>query len=129
MDNEQFKSNLTSSKHWFRLVFMLLFAVVLYLAAMVVGVLVALQFLFSLITGADNHHLRKFGYSLSTYIYDVLKFLSYNSEEKPFPFADWPAESIPDPVVVNPGAVAAHPVATPKPVDSSDAQLDTKKDD
>ena len=90
MDNEQLKSNLTSSKHWLRLVFMLLFAAVLQLASLVMWILVAAQFLFSLITGEDNQHLRRFGHSLSTYIYDVLKFLCYSSEEKPFPFADWP---------------------------------------
>ncbi len=93
MDNEQLKSNLTSSKHWLRLVFMLLFAAVLQLASLVMWVLVAVQFVFSLITGEDNQHLRRFGHSLSTYIYDVLKFLCYSSEEKPFPFADWPASS------------------------------------
>ncbi|MDF3014585.1 MAG: glucose-phosphate thymidylyltransferase [Cellvibrio sp.] len=91
MDNEQLKSNLTSSKHWLRLVFMLLFAAVLQLASLVMWVLVAVQFIFSLVTGEDNQHLRRFGHSLSTYIYDVLKFLCYSSEEKPFPFADWPA--------------------------------------
>lgn len=90
MDNDQLKSNLTSSKHWLRLVFMLLFAAVLQLASIVMWVLVAAQFLFSLITGEDNQHLRRFGNSLSTFIYDVLKFLCYSSEEKPFPFADWP---------------------------------------
>lgn len=98
MDNEQLKSNLTSSKHWLRLVFMLLFAAVLQLASLVMWVLVAVQFLFSLITGEDNQHLRRFGHSLSTYIYDVLKFLCYSSEEKPFPFADWPADSSVAPV-------------------------------
>lgn len=90
MDNEQLKSNLTSSKHWIRLVFMLLFAAILQLASVVMWVLVAVQFLFSLITGEDNKPLRNFGHSLSTYIFEVLKFLCYSSEEKPFPFADWP---------------------------------------
>lgn len=93
MDNEQLKSNLTSSKHWLRLIFMLLFAAVLQLASLVMWILVAVQFLFSLITGEDNEHLRRFGHSLSTYIYEVLKFLCYSSEEKPFPFADWPTDS------------------------------------
>ncbi|WP_039913556.1 DUF4389 domain-containing protein [Cellvibrio mixtus] len=97
MDNEQLKSNLTSGKHWLRLVFMLLFAAVLQLASLVMWVIVAVQFLFSLITGEDNQHLRRFGHSLSTYIYDVLKFLCYSSEEKPFPFADWPVSN-PEPV-------------------------------
>lgn len=92
MDNEQLKSNLTSSKHWLRLVFMLLFAAILQLATLVMWVLVAVQFFFSLITGDDNQHLRRFGHSLSTYIYSVFKFLCYSSEEKPFPFADWPAD-------------------------------------
>lgn len=107
MNNEQLKSNLTSSKHWLRLVFMLIFAAVLHIASIVMWVLVAAQFLFSLITGEDNQHLRRFGHSLSTYIYDVLKFLCYSSEEKPFPFADWPAgenkvEVVQAPVVQEP---------------------------
>lgn len=93
MDNTQLKSNITSSKHWFRLLFMLLFAALLQLASLTMWVLVIIQFLFSLITGQDNIHLRRFGYSLSTFIYDVLKFLCYSSDEKPFPFADWPNES------------------------------------
>ena len=77
---------------------MVLFAAVLQLASVVMWVLVAAQFLFSLITGEDNQHLRRFGHSLSTYIYDVLKFLCYSSEEKPFPFADWPTvkQDVPD---------------------------------
>lgn len=115
MDNEQLKSNLTSSKHWLRLVFMLLFAAVLQLASLVMWVLVIVQFLFSLITGTDNQHLRRFGHSLSTYIYDVLKFLCYSSEEKPFPFADWPASNLD--IVENP-EVAPAPVQTTLPVNN-----------
>ena len=90
MNNEQIKSNLTSSKHWLRLIFMLLFAAVLQLASIIMWILVIAQFVFSLITGEDNLNLRKFGHSLSIYIFDTLKFLTYASEEKPFPFADWP---------------------------------------
>lgn len=90
MNNEELKSNLLSSKHWLRLVFMVLFAVLLQVVAIIMWVLVILQFFFSLITGKDNKNLREFGYSLSTYIYQILKFLTYNSEEKPFPFSDWP---------------------------------------
>lgn len=115
MDNEQLKSNLTSSKHWLRLVFMLLFAAVLQLASLVMWVLVIIQFLFSLITGEDNQHLRRFGYSLSTYIYDVLKFLCYSSEEKPFPFADWPANNV---NVAENAEVASTPAQTILPTDN-----------
>lgn len=98
MDNEELKSNLTSSRHWLRLLFMILFAVVLYVAAIVMSFLVLLQFLFSLITGKDNHNLREFGQSLALYIYQTLRFLTYNSEQKPFPFDDWPSTEEPEPV-------------------------------
>lgn len=91
MNNEELKSNLLSSRHWLRLVFMLLFAALLQLAGIVMWVLVILQFLFSLISGKDNRNLRAFGASLSSYMYQTLKFLTYNSEEKPFPFSDWPS--------------------------------------
>ena len=90
MNGENIKSNLLSSRHWLRLLFMLVFAAVLQLASIVMWILVIAQFIFSLITGADNPQLRKFGHELSGYIFDTLKFLTYASEEKPFPFADWP---------------------------------------
>lgn len=99
MNNEELKSNLLSSKHWLRLVFMLLFAALLQVASIIMWVLVLLQFIFSLITGQDNINLRRFGHSLSTYIYQTLKFLTYSSEEKPFPFADWPTIDEKPPVV------------------------------
>jgi Domain of unknown function (DUF4389) len=91
LNREQLKHNLTSSKHWLRLVFMLFFALVLWLVSFIMWGLVIIQFLFSLITGEDNQELRRFGYSLSTYIYQTLQFLCYSSDEKPYPFADWPS--------------------------------------
>src|SRR5690606_13169664 len=106
MDSEELKSNLTSSKHWLRLLFMVLFAVILYIAFIVMAVLVMLQFLFSLISGRDNWNLREFGQSLAQYIYQTLRFLTYNSEVKPFPFDDWP------PVQEE---IAPAPAPTPKP--------------
>lgn len=90
MDNEQLKANVTSGKQWVRLLYMVFYAIALYFATIAMWILVVLQFLFALITGKDNAQLRSFGYSLSTYLYEVYKFLTYSSDEKPFPFADWP---------------------------------------
>ncbi|UTA46458.1 DUF4389 domain-containing protein [Simiduia sp. 21SJ11W-1] len=84
------KTNILSPDHWIRLFFMVLFGFVLQVASLVVGVVVVLQFLFALLTGSSNENLRGFGASLTAYIADTLKFLTYNSEDKPFPFADWP---------------------------------------
>lgn len=122
MNNEELKSNLLSSRHWLRLIFMLLFAALLQIAGIVMWVLVILQFLFSLISGQDNRNLRQLGSSLSRYIYQTLKFLTYNSEEKPFPFSDWPssaetntaeANAVEESVIVTETSVAPTVIVTP----------------
>ncbi|SMF64417.1 protein of unknown function [Alteromonadaceae bacterium Bs31] len=92
--DEQLKSNLTSGKHWLRLVYMVLFAIMLQVSLAVMWVLVVVQFLFALISGNDNRNLRKFGDSLSQFIFQAIQFLTYNSEEKPFPFSDWPEANV-----------------------------------
>lgn len=113
MDNNEIKSNLLSVPHWIRLVFMVLFALVLQVVGSVVMLLVFVQFLFSLITGKSNSALQELGSSLSKFIYQALAFLTYNSEEKPFPFADWPtpekhkAESSPSQAPADASAVKA----------------------
>ncbi len=93
MDN-QLKSNLLSSKHWIRVVYMVFFAVCVQVSRIVMWAVIGFQFLFMLLSGKDNPKLRAFGQSLTDYIYQSLKFLTYNSEEKPFPFADWPSAPV-----------------------------------
>lgn len=90
MNNEKLKSNLLSAEHWLRLVFMILFGVILYVAGIVMSFLVLVQFIFALVTGKANLNLRQLGDSLSQFIYAVLRFLTYNTEDKPFPFDSWP---------------------------------------
>lgn len=126
--DQQLKSNLTSSKHWIRLVYMLLFAFFLYVASFVVGILVIVQFLFALVTGSDNRKLRELGGSLTVYIKEVLLFLTFNSEFKPFPFADWPEAPAPiseeHPVVESPAPAAnPAPVIVPPPVRNPDGEI------
>ncbi len=94
--DDQLKSNLTSGEHWTRLIYMLLSSVFLYIASLLAGVLVVAQFVFAIVTGAPNQRLRAFGWEISTYIHQVWQFLSYNSEEKAFPFSDWPQAPTPE---------------------------------
>lgn len=82
--------NLKEPSHWLRILFMLGFAVVLYVVGLVVMVLTLAQILFSLLTGKDNPNLRSLGSSLSRYIFEILMFLTYNSEVRPFPFTPFP---------------------------------------
>ena len=94
-ENNSLFSNLLSTKQWFRFAFMLLFTIVLSVVSHVIGLLVILQFIFVLVAGKDNEKLRLLGSSFSTFIFQILQFLTYNSEEKPFPFSDWPDSANP----------------------------------
>ena len=112
-DENDMKSNLSSTKQWFRFLYMLIFALVLYAAILVTWVVVAIQFIFTMFTGSDHPSLRKFCAAFSTFVYQIIRFLTYNTEEKPFPFSDWPDDSA---MVKAPGQRAeTSPVASPEP--------------
>ena len=78
---------------WCRGVFMLLFVFLIGVAKFITLVVVALQFLLVLFKGKANSNLLQFGKSLSIYQYQVLLFLTYNSEVQPFPMGNWPESS------------------------------------
>ena len=90
MSNEELKQNLTSTNQWLRLIYMVLFAVLLEIAGFVMLAVVIAQFLFAIVSGNANDNLRRLGDQIASYIYQTLQFLIYNSEEKPFPFSEWP---------------------------------------
>ena len=79
-----------SRSTWVRLVFMLLFAVIFYVSEMVLFAVAAVQFLFKLFSGDANERLTRFGANLATFLPQVAQFRTYNTEDMPFPFADWP---------------------------------------
>ena len=53
-------------------------------------VLVLVQIGWSLITANTSGRLRAFGASLGEYLRQIIRFITYNSDDMPFPFADWP---------------------------------------
>ena len=59
-------------------------------AEAVVVLLVLFQFVTILLTGHANQNALRLGYNLSTYVYQVLQFQTFNTESRPFPFSDWP---------------------------------------
>ena len=49
------------------------------------------QFFWVLFTGETNQKLQEFGKSLATYTNQIILYLTFNTEERPFPFdVDWP---------------------------------------
>ncbi|UTA46949.1 DUF4389 domain-containing protein [Simiduia sp. 21SJ11W-1] len=79
-------NNLTNQDTWFRLIYMLIYGIMLHFAGVAMWILCGVQFIFTLIFGEDNKNVRDMCATLRNYIHEALAFVSYNSEHKPFPF-------------------------------------------
>ena len=89
MDDE-LRDKLTEGTTWQRLIFMVLFGAALYAAGIVLIVVVAVQFLFKLFTGAPLERLRLLGQTLGVYVYEIILFETFFTESRPYPFKPWP---------------------------------------
>lgn len=86
---DEIKQNLTEQSTWVRAFYMLIFFVIYSLAEIVLAAVIIFQFLSRLFTLKLNMKLLIFGADLSKFAYDILMFLTYNSDTKPFPFSEW----------------------------------------
>jgi hypothetical protein len=84
------KENLKSQSTWKRGLFMLLYAIFYTIAEILLFAIIIFQFLLKLFTGETNERLRKLGQGVSTYIYQILQYMNFNSEYQPYPFGAWP---------------------------------------
>lgn len=92
----EFEEHIKSGTTWLRLLFMIVFVFLYGLSRIVVLAVVVLQFFWVLFTGETNDKLKTFGQSLATYTYQLVRYLTYNSESRPFPFDDdWPSPVAP----------------------------------
>ena len=73
-----------------KIIYLILFCLIYGLTDIVLITIAFLQTLLNLLTGEPSESLRDFGKSLGIYLKQISEFLSYASEEKPFPFSDWP---------------------------------------
>ncbi len=89
MDKE-LKQNLQQKSTWMRAFYMVLFAIIFGVIEVVLTATVLFQFISALLTGNTNDRLLKLGQSLSTYLYQIALFLTFNSEDHPYPFGAWP---------------------------------------
>ena len=79
---------------WVRVLFMLLMAIAFHLAASVLAVVAVVQLVLQLATNDSNEQLRAFGRGLGRYLAQIAMFVSFERDEPPFPFSDWPAAPV-----------------------------------
>lgn len=86
-----FKQSITSADFWLRLFYVILLALAWQVAELLLMLIAIVQVGFQLFTGAPNATLSGYGNSLSQYVWQIGRFLSCASEQKPWPFLEWPA--------------------------------------
>jgi hypothetical protein len=116
------KDNLGRGGTWIRGLYMLLFAVLFNVAEIVLAAVAVFQFLAQLVTGGVNRRLQTFGANLAAYLQETTAFLTYASDDKPFPIGPWPgsgdrADRQPGPL--GPGTEGREP-------DDEDGEADTR---
>ncbi|MBL6946450.1 MAG: DUF4389 domain-containing protein [Rhodospirillales bacterium] len=95
---------------WLRLVFMILYGIVFVISKYVVFLAAAVQFLFKLFTGKVQPQIQGLGFSLAVFLRETTEYLTFRSEQKSYPWADWPSDTVGD-------NAAPEPVTDPAPTE------------
>ncbi len=91
MEKEQIKQNLKSTHTWVRILFIILFVIFYGVSEAVFSVMVFFQIIHGLVAARPNERIVRAGTSLSKYMYQLLLYMVMKSDEKPFPFNEWPS--------------------------------------
>ena len=84
------KDNAKNTDTWLRGLFIVVFAVIFYFLIGLIWLLVIFQFVTKVITGELNGNLEQFSTKLTSYALQILHYITYQSEERPFPFSPFP---------------------------------------
>ncbi len=76
-----------------RLLYMILFAFVFWLSTIALALSAILQFLVVAFTRERNENILRVGEGLALYCAQMIRFLTFLSDEPPFPFGQWPGET------------------------------------
>ena len=93
INDEELKKHVKDKDTWLRFVYLVLFFAAFYLAALLTFAASVFQFLAKLFSGSSFPGLAVFGDNLAAYQAQVTRFLTFASDEKPFPFAPFPGQT------------------------------------
>ncbi len=82
------KEKLLAREKWQRALFMLVFVIIKHIVAMLINFILLFQFIHDLWLGRPNDRLLEFSQKLNNYLLQIVNFLTFNVDTKPFPFAD-----------------------------------------
>jgi hypothetical protein len=76
---------------WLRGLLMILMAIAFHISGTLLALGAIVQFVLALLSDTPNARLIAFGQSLGLYLSQIADFVSFATEEAPFPFSAWPS--------------------------------------
>ncbi|WP_295628693.1 DUF4389 domain-containing protein [uncultured Nitrosomonas sp.] len=92
MDDE-IKQRLQKKDFWQRGLYVIFFMFIYGLSNSLVICVVFFQFVTLIISGKTNSLLLGFSQGLNAYIHQIISYLSFNTDLRPFPFSAWPQDT------------------------------------
>ncbi|MFT5579397.1 MAG: hypothetical protein ACI9WS_002156 [Paraglaciecola psychrophila] len=126
MEQEQLSARLKDVSQWTRILYIVLFALAYSAANFLLKIVVVVQIGTSLVTGGPNVKLSQFAGVLTHYLFQLARFLTYNSEDSPFPSGEWPDSAWPVAPVDQVATAAAGERSAPQPPVKSDVPVEVK---
>jgi hypothetical protein len=75
-----------------RLIFTLIFLVILSVMHFIIQMTTLIQYVILLITRSYSEPLRSFSNKAAAYVYKIIRYITLNDNTRPFPFTDFPQE-------------------------------------
>lgn len=88
------RQSIGSADFWLRLVYTLLLALVWQVTELLLVGVVILQIGYRLFTAKADARLAEFGASLAAYAAQIGRYVTCASEQKPWPFMEWPQSNV-----------------------------------
>jgi len=77
-----------------KIIYLIFFYVIYSFTDIVLMFIAIFQTLFNLFGDGPSKSLQRTGQSLGLYVKQISEYLSYASEQKPYPFSDWPEPEV-----------------------------------
>jgi len=92
LNEEDLKRHVKDKDTWLRFIYLVLFGIIYYLSILLTFATAIFQFLAKLFGGSSFDGLAQFGANLASYQAEMTRYLTFASDDKPFPFAAFPSQ-------------------------------------
>ncbi|WP_334129928.1 DUF4389 domain-containing protein [Sneathiella sp.] len=114
-------TNVKSNATWTRLIYLILYGIIYWFANFVLFAIAIVQFIKTLLSGSPFEQLQAFGSSFAEYNRQLVAYMSYHSDFKPFPVGPWPPETPrPDAPATTDDVIIVAATPEQKPSDSTE---------